>query len=204
MGGGSWGDPSKASSAFSPINSGVGLPTSTGLSSFFSPKSTSSLILPVFAGFNMGGAGRGYPFYDPISFQRQSQVRFKSVQSFNPFKVEKIGFYSTGVTATCRRSQFPQSTKTLCRAEISKLIPTCSKTFFLPPGWVRVEDGGVEPDLPVADQELRARQGRAANLMILPGGRSARATRAGQYLLQFGLDLELQLQRRAAKKSCWA
>ena len=31
MGGGSWGDPSKASSAFSPINSGVGLPTSTGL-----------------------------------------------------------------------------------------------------------------------------------------------------------------------------
>ena len=39
--------------------------------------------------------------------------------------------------------------------------------------------------------------------MILPGGRSARATRAGQYLLQLGLDLELQLQRRAAKKSCW-
>jgi len=58
MGGGSWGDPSKASSAFSPINSGVGLPTSTG--------------------FNMGGAGRGYPFYDPISFQRQSQVGFES------------------------------------------------------------------------------------------------------------------------------
>jgi hypothetical protein len=55
MGGGTWGDPSKASSAFSPINSGVGLPTSTG--------------------FNMGGARSGYPFYDPISFQRQSQVR---------------------------------------------------------------------------------------------------------------------------------
>ena len=32
------------------------------------------LILSVSTGFNMGGAGRGYPFYDPISFQRQSQV----------------------------------------------------------------------------------------------------------------------------------
>ena len=34
--------------------------------------STKDLLL---LGFNMGGAGRGYPFYDPISFQRQSQVR---------------------------------------------------------------------------------------------------------------------------------
>ena len=53
--GGGWGDPCKASSAFSPLNTGV-LPTSSG--------------------FNMGGAGAraGYPFYDPISFQRQSQV----------------------------------------------------------------------------------------------------------------------------------
>ena len=51
--GGGWADPTKASSAFSPINGGV-LPTSTG--------------------FNMGGGGRAYPFYDPISFQRQSQV----------------------------------------------------------------------------------------------------------------------------------
>jgi len=57
MGGGGWGDPSKASSAFSPINTGV-LPTSTG--------------------FNMGSGARGYPFYDPISFQRQSQVGFES------------------------------------------------------------------------------------------------------------------------------
>ena len=53
MGGGGWGDPSKPTSAFSPINTGV-LPTSTG--------------------FNMGSGTRGYPFYDPISFQRQSQV----------------------------------------------------------------------------------------------------------------------------------
>ena len=53
MGGGGWADPTKASSAFSPINGGV-LPTSTG--------------------FNMAGGARGYPFYDPISFQRQSQV----------------------------------------------------------------------------------------------------------------------------------
>ena len=53
MGGGGWGDPCKASSAFSPLNTGV-LPTSTG--------------------FNMGSGARGYPFYDPISFQRQSQV----------------------------------------------------------------------------------------------------------------------------------
>ena len=51
MGGGGWGDPCKASSAFSPLNSGV-LPTSTG--------------------FNMSGTTRGYPFYDPISFQRQA------------------------------------------------------------------------------------------------------------------------------------
>ena len=57
MGGGGWGDPSKASSAFSPINTGV-LPTSTG--------------------FNMGSGTRGYPFYDPISFQRQSQVNERS------------------------------------------------------------------------------------------------------------------------------
>ena len=59
MGGGGWGDPSKASSAFSPINTGV-LPTSTG--------------------FNMGSGTRGYPFYDPISFQRQSQVNKYSHQ----------------------------------------------------------------------------------------------------------------------------
>ena len=37
--------------------------------------------------------------------------------------------------------------------------------------------------------------------MILPGGRSARAARAGQYLLQFRLELQLQLQRRAANKT---
>jgi len=55
-----WADPSKASSAFSPINGGVlgGPVTSTG--------------------FNMAGGARGYPFYDPISFQRQSQVGFES------------------------------------------------------------------------------------------------------------------------------
>ena len=55
-GGGSWGDPTKgaSASAFSPINGGV---------------------LPGASGFNMGGGTRGYPFYDPISFQRQSQVK---------------------------------------------------------------------------------------------------------------------------------
>ena len=35
--------------------------------------------------------------------------------------------------------------------------------------------------------------------MILSGGRSARATRAGQYLLKLRLDIQLQLQRRSAK-----
>ena len=90
MGGGSWGDPSKASSAFSPINSGVGLPTSTGLY-FFTISLTVNLllILSISTGFNMGGAGRGYPFYDPISFQRQSQVG-QSVQNFNTFGAKKI------------------------------------------------------------------------------------------------------------------
>ena len=60
MGGGGWGDPCKATSAFSPLNTGV-LPTSTG--------------------FNMSGGTRGYPFYDPISFQRQaaSQVTPKTL-----------------------------------------------------------------------------------------------------------------------------
>jgi len=58
-GGGGWGtDPSKAASAFSPIN-GAG-------------------VLPTSAGFNMGTGARGYPFYDPISFQRQSQVGFEA------------------------------------------------------------------------------------------------------------------------------
>ena len=59
MGGGGWGDPCKASSAFSPLNTGV-LPTSTG--------------------FNMASTPRGYPFYDPISFQRQSQVGSCNIQ----------------------------------------------------------------------------------------------------------------------------
>ena len=64
MGGGGWGDPCKATSAFSPLNTGV-LPTSTG--------------------FNMSGGTRGYPFYDPISFQRQaaSQVRqYRSTSNY--------------------------------------------------------------------------------------------------------------------------
>ena len=74
MGGGGWGDPSKASSAFSPINTGV-LPTSTG--------------------FNMGSGTRGYPFYDPISFQRQSQVNlhFRNGNSANLFCFQ-VGFES--------------------------------------------------------------------------------------------------------------
>ena len=61
-GGGGWGDPTKASSAFSPINGGV-LPGSTG--------------------FNMAGGTRGYPFYDPISFQRQSQVSNRDSYTLN-------------------------------------------------------------------------------------------------------------------------
>ena len=77
MGGGGWGDPCKASSAFSPLNTGV-LPTSTG--------------------FNMGSGARGYPFYDPISFQRQSQVRrdraFSVMQTKdNPLSFQ-VGFES--------------------------------------------------------------------------------------------------------------
>ena len=130
MGGGSWGDPSKASSAFSPINSGVGLPTSTGLD-FFTISLTVNLllILSISTGFNMGGAGRGYPFYDPISFQRQSQVG-QSVQIFNTFGAKKIGFNSTGVTATCRFSHFPRT----CKAEIEKsqLISRLSACFKTP------------------------------------------------------------------------
>ena len=130
MGGGSWGDPSKASSAFSPINSGVGLPTSTGLY-FFTISLTVNLllILSISTGFNMGGAGRGYPFYDPISFQRQSQVG-QSVQNFNTFGAKKIGFNSTGVTATCRFSHFPRT----CKAEIEKsqLISRLSACFKTP------------------------------------------------------------------------
>ena len=76
MGGGGWGDPSKATSAFSPINGGV-LPTSTG--------------------FNMGGGGRGYPFYDPISFQRQSQVNCRLCQNSLPI-------FSVGNLDTCYKS----------------------------------------------------------------------------------------------------
>jgi hypothetical protein len=79
MGGGGWGDPSKASSAFSPINGGV-LPSSTG--------------------FNMAGGARGYPFYDPISFQRQSQVLrskffgsniLKLIWKFDLFLIFRLG-----------------------------------------------------------------------------------------------------------------
>ena len=57
MTGGGWPtDPSKASSAFSPINTGV------------LGGSVSS------SGFNMGTGARGYPFHDPLSFPRQNQV----------------------------------------------------------------------------------------------------------------------------------
>ena len=82
MGGGGWGDPCKASSAFSPLNTGV-LPTSTG--------------------FNMGSTPRGYPFYDPISFQRQSQVGsfniedvilYRQNEYFTPCLLFQVGFES--------------------------------------------------------------------------------------------------------------
>ena len=68
-----WGtDPSKAAaaSAFSPIN-GAG-------------------VLPTSAGFNMGSSTRGYPFYDPISFQRQSQVNYHDF--FKKFFFSQISF----------------------------------------------------------------------------------------------------------------
>ena len=69
MGGGGWGDPCKASSAFSPLNTGV-LPTSTG--------------------FNMASTPRGYPFYDPISFQRQSQVGSCNIQYVILYRVDAV------------------------------------------------------------------------------------------------------------------
>ena len=72
-GGGGWGtDPSKAASAFSPIN-GAG-------------------VLPTSAGFNMGTGTRGYPFYDPISFQRQSQVRICFFRTSFLKKIKNILF----------------------------------------------------------------------------------------------------------------
>ena len=67
MGGGGWGDPCKASSAFSPLNTGV-LPTSTG--------------------FNMGSGARGYPFYDPLTFQRQSQVSTMCITRINHLQLK--------------------------------------------------------------------------------------------------------------------
>ena len=96
MGGGGWGDPSKASSAFSPINTGV-LPTSTG--------------------FNMGGGTRGYPFYDPISFQRQSQVneRLLSVIPVNkPSFVRRLGLSPKlldPISFPCRKSRTTLTTE---------------------------------------------------------------------------------------------
>ena len=96
---------------------------------FFTISLTVLLILSISTGFNMGGAGRGYPFYDPISFQRQSQVG-QSVQNFNTFGAKKIGFNSTGVTATRWFSHFPRT----CKAEIEKsqLISRLSACFKTP------------------------------------------------------------------------
>ena len=164
----------------------------------------------------MGGAGRGYPFYDPISFQRQSQVcghpfkvsicskfqsvqnfnlfkvsirsKFQSVQSFNPFKVElkRLDFIQLPLSPPLvgsPNSHAQRRVKQRFRKNVDSSRLFVLKPPFSPAGWVRVEDGGLQPDLALADQELRARQGRPPDLMILPGGRSARATRAGQYLL---------------------
>ena len=107
MGGGSWGDPSKASSAFSPINSGVGLPTSTGL--YFLPfhsQSTSCLSFPSPQGSTWEALGGVIP----STTQSHSKDKARLV---NPFKIsihlELKRFNSTGVTATCRFSHFPRT-----------------------------------------------------------------------------------------------
>ena len=81
MGGGSWGDPSKASSAFSPINSGVGLPTSTGL--YFLPfhsQSTSCLSFPSPQGSTWEALGGVIPS------TTQSHSKDKA-RLANPFKI---------------------------------------------------------------------------------------------------------------------
>ena len=128
MGGGSWGDPSKASSAFSPINSGVGLPTSTGL--YFLPfhsKSTSYLSFPSPQGSTWEALGGVIPS------TTQSHSKDKA-RLANPFKIsihlELKRFNSTGVTATCRFSHFPRT----CKAEIEKsqLISRLSACFKTP------------------------------------------------------------------------
>ena len=131
MGGGSWGDPSKASSAFSPINSGVGLPTSTGLYflPFHSQSTTSCLSFPSPQGSTWEALGGVIPS------TTQSHSKDKA-RLANPFKIsihlelKKIGFNSTGVTATCRFSHFPRT----CKAEIEKsqLISRLSACFKTP------------------------------------------------------------------------
>ena len=128
MGGGSWGDPSKASSAFSPINSGVGLPTSTGL--YFLPfhsQSTSCLSFPSPQGSTWEALGGVIPS------TTQSHSKDKA-RLANPFKIsihlELKRFNSTGVTATRWFSHFPRT----CKAEIEKsqLISRLSACFKTP------------------------------------------------------------------------
>ena len=107
---------------------------------------TKDLLLP---GFNMGGAGRGYPFYDPISFQRQSQVCFNtvkkclyiqnfncskfflSIQSLNLLKVElkRLDFIQLASPPLVGSPNSHAQRLVEQRFGKSRLILTFSKTF---------------------------------------------------------------------------
>ena len=97
MGGGSWGDPSKASSAFSPINSGVGLPTSTGLSLLNPPCQHHHYPLRLHR-VQHGRRRKGLSLLRPHLIPKTkpglwTSVRNSDVESFNPFKVELKRLY---------------------------------------------------------------------------------------------------------------
>ena len=116
---------------------------------FFVPHVNIILILPISAGFNMGGAGRGYPFYDPISFQRQSQVCFNtvkkclyiqnfncskfflSIQSLNLLKVElkRLDFIQLASPPLVGSPNSHAQRLVEQRFGKSRLILTFSKTF---------------------------------------------------------------------------
>ena len=111
MGGGGWADPSKASSAFTPLNTGT-LATSTG--------------------FNMGGGTRGYPFYDPISFQRQSQVGRQSLwtgHSLNKtfYRLDSSRKLPGPTSSLCRKS------RTMLTTEAARLHDAWSRPTARPP-----------------------------------------------------------------------
>ena len=208
MGGGSWGDPSKASSAFSPL--GCRAPHFYRCVLFEPTLSTASLSSPSPQGSTWEAQGGAIPSTTPSHSKDKARSvdirskfqsvhnfnpfkisicsKFQSVQSFNPFKVElkRLDFIQLPLSPPLvgsPNSHAQRRVKQRFRKNVDSSRLFVLKPPFSPAGWVRVEDGGLQPDLALADQELRARQGRPPDLMILPGGRSARATRAGQYLL---------------------